>query len=457
MCAGVRAQQTLTLDSCVQMALRSNLEMKGAEKQAEQYRHTQKAYLANFFPNISGRVLDAYNFDGKQTIGLDLMGFVPAGLMEAFAPYTQQMQEVLMQTLTPEQLQALASLDPTIGIDYKIGNVFNAGVSIEQPLYMGGKITAAHRMSKLGARMAQVNKRLTADQVILNTHEAYALLLEATQMHEVALQYDSLLLQLMNDVTAAERHGLGSHNDVLTVQVKKSEAELQVRQAQNAIRLAQMNLCHHIGLPLTEHPVVEPIIPKVINFNAAADVTGRPEYTILELKSQMSAQQIKLTRSDFLPQLGVMLNYDYTHGVKVLDQYVFDRPSATVLVNLTVPLYHANEGYHKVKAARLEHERNLLEQKDLIEQMNLELQQAANLLDESVLELELTTKNLEQAQENLKASRKSYEVGLVQLSDHLMAQTLWQEASSKKVIAQAQVIVNTIKYQKASGQLGIEP
>ena len=455
MCAGLQAQQTLTLDSCLQMALRSNLEKKSAEVQAEQYRHTQKAYLANFFPNISGRVLDAYNFDGKQTIGLDLMSFVPANLQEAFAPYTQQMQEILMQTLTPEQLQALASLDPTIGIDYKIGNVFNASVTIEQPIYMGGKITAAYKMSKLGAQMAQVNKRLTTDQVILNTNEAYALLLEATQMHEVALQYDSLLQQLMNDVTAAERHGLGSHNDVLTVQVKKSEAELQVRQAQNAILLAQMNLCRLIGLPLTEHPRVEPIEPKLIGTHADADLTGRPEYTILELKSQMSAQQVKLTRSDFLPQLGLLFDYGYTHCLTVVDQYLFNKPSATLLLNLTVPLYHANEGYHKVKAAKLEHERNLLEQKDLIEQMKLEVQQTANLLDESILELALTTKNLEQAQENLKASRKSYEVGLESLSDHLMAQTLWQDAYAKKVIAQAQVIVNIVKHQKASGTLGL--
>ncbi len=451
--AQMKAQEVLSLDSCVQMALRSNREIKTAAMQAEQYKHTQKAYLANFFPKFSGRVLDAQSFGGKQELNVDLSKFVPAELQQAMAPHLQKLQQALLQYMTPQELQALAALEPSIAIGYKVGNVFHAGVSLEQPIYMGGKVSAAYNMSKLGAQMAKANQRLTAEQVIVSTTEAYSLLLQASQMHQVALQYDSLLTQLMSDVTAAERHGLRGHNDVLKVQVKKSEAELQVRQAQNAIRLAQMNLCHYIGQSLTSQPQVEPITAEVVPANNDATVTNRAEYNILELKSQLSAQQVKLTRSDFLPQLGLMAHYGYTHGLEVMDQYFFKKPSAAVIVNLTIPLYHANEGYHKVKAAKLEHERTVLENEDLIEKMNLELQQSANALDESILELDLTRKNVEQAQENLRASRKSFDVGLESLSDLLEAQTLWQQAYAKQVIAQAQVIVNTVRYKKASGTL----
>lgn len=451
--AQLKAQEVLTLDSCVQMALRSNREIKSAGMQAEQYKHTQKAYLANFFPKFTGRVLDAQSLSGEQKIHIELSKFVPAELAQAMAPHVQQLQEFLSQYISPQDLQYLASLNPTIGIGYNVGNVFHAGVTLEQPIYMGGKVAAAYNMSKLGAQMAQANQRLTEDQVILSTNEAYALLLQASEMHKVALQYDSLLSQLMSDVTAAERHGLRGHNDVLKVQVKKSEAELQVRQAENAIRLAQMNLCHYIGLPLTAQPMVDPIVAEIVPARNDATIEGRPEYNILELKSQLSAQQVKLTRSDFLPQLGLMAQYGYTHGMEIMGSNLFYKPSGMVMVNLTVPLYHANEGYHKVKAAKLEHERTVLEQEDLIEKMNLELQQAANTLDESILELEMTRKNVEQAEENLKASRKAFDVGLESLSDLMEAQTLWQQAYAKQVIVQAQVIVNTVRYKKASGTL----
>lgn len=447
------AQEVLSLDSCVQMALRNNRELQVAAKQAEQYRHTQKSYFANFFPKFTGNVLDLQSFGGEKELRVDLRKFVPSAISEAVAPLLPQIQQAMAQVLPPEILAGIAGIDPTIGLGYKVGNVFHAGISLEQPLYMGGKISAAYRMSKLGAQMAQVNEALTTDQVILATHEAYALLLQASQMHEVALQYDSLLSQLMNDVKNAERHGLRGHNDVLKVQVKKTEAELQVRQAENGIRLAQMNLCHYIGLPLTAEPQVEALLADASPASKDASITARPEYNLLELKSQLSAEQVKLTRSDFLPQLGVMAHYGYTHGFEVLDQKLFKSPSAAVMVNLTVPIYHANEGYHKVKAAKLEHERTMLEQEDLIEKMNLELQQAANALDESILELELTRRNMESAQENLRASKKSFDLGLESLSELLEAQTLWQQACAKKSVAEVQVIVNTVKYRKASGTL----
>ena len=39
---------------------------------------------------------------------------------------------------------------PGINLDYKIGWVYMGGVQMEQPLYMGGKIRAAYKMSLLG-------------------------------------------------------------------------------------------------------------------------------------------------------------------------------------------------------------------------------------------------------------------------------------------------------------------
>lgn len=449
-CMQAGAQQVLTLDSCVAMALRNNEKIKAAALQTHQYRHTEKSYYANFFPNISGSVTDIHSFEGKRSFDVPLADLVPEDLKGAIGSVLPQMA----QMLPPELLEALVSTSgATLGINYKIGNIFNAAVQVEQPIYMGGKITAAHRMSKLGTRMAQVNEALTADQVIVSTHEAYALLLQATQMHEVALQYDSLLLQLKNDVMNAERHGMCSHNDVLKVDVKKAEAELQLQQAVNGIRLAQMNLCYNIGIPLTELPQVEPLSVVATPASTSASIETRPEYQLLEMKTQLSAEQIKLTRSDFLPRVGMAFNYGYLRGLKLMGQRVFDNPSPMIMLNLTVPIYHAGEGYHKVKAARMEYERTLSEQKDLVQQMNLELQQAANALNESILEQDLTQRNIDSAAENLKARRRSYDLGLETLTEVLEAQTLWQQARAKQVIARAQCIVNMVKYRKACGAL----
>lgn len=52
------------------------------------------------------------------------------------------------------------------------------GVQMEQPLYMGGKIRAAYKMSLLGKEMAQMNENLTATEVIQKTDQAYALVVK---------------------------------------------------------------------------------------------------------------------------------------------------------------------------------------------------------------------------------------------------------------------------------------
>lgn len=444
------AQQVLSLDSCVAMALRNNEKIKAAAKQTQQYRHTEKSYKANFFPNITGSVTDMQNFEGKRSIDIPLTDLVPKELQDALGAVLPMIGPMV----PPEIMAALANTPiPSLGIEYKIGNVFNAGVQLEQPIYMGGKISAAYRMSKLGTKMAQTNEVLTSEQVVVSTHEAYALLLEALQMHEVAVQYDSLLSQLKADVANAERHGMCSHNDVLKVEVKKAEAELQVQQALNGIRLAQMNLCYNIGIPLTEQPHVEPLTVVVSPASNNASVETRPDYQLLEMKSQLAAEQIKLTRSDFLPRVGMMFNYGYLRGINIVGQKLFNNPSASLMVNLTIPIFHAGEGYHKIKAAKMEYERTLSEQKDLVSQMNLELQQAANALNESILEQELTQRNIDSAEENLKARMKSYEVGLETLTELLEAQTLWRQACAKQVVVKAQCIVNMAKYRKASGTL----
>lgn len=456
----VKAQQ-LSLDSCINMALANNREVRAAGLQATQYRHTQKAYYANFFPNIKGSVRDLWS-DTNLRLGTTIDLAAPFKTMPA------EIQQALISHF-PELAKLISGLKPLdVGIDAKVGNIFQAGVTVEQPIYMGGKITAAYKMAKIGRRIAEYNVSLTEDEVIVATHQAYALLLHATQMREVAQNYDSLLCKLMTDVTNAKKHGLRSNNDVLKVKVKKGESELQLRQAENGVVLARMNLCHQIGLPLDS-----PIEVRELDFvnadeadgnvgqapiavsraNGDASITSRPDYAILDQKTELAAQKVKLARSEFLPQLGVMGMFSYQHGVKVMDQYLFRKPSFGVVVNLSIPIYHANEAYHKVRASKLEYERTVMEQQSLIDKMNLQLQQCANKLDEAIMELELTNTALESATENLHANQSAFRNGLGPVSDILEAQTLWQQAYARNVTAKAQLLVASAEYKKACGQL----
>ena len=434
----LHAQELLTLDQCRQLALDNNKRMVAASKQTQAAHYTVKSYKGNFFPNFIASGTGLYSTaDGTFNI--------PGGNLPTLLPDANGQP-------TPNGGFAYF---PGIDLNYKVRTVWMGGIQVEQPIFMGGKILAAYRMATLGKQMAQLNENLTATEVILETDQAYALMIKAQEMDKVAESYHAVLQELMKNVQSAYKHGLKSKNDVLKVQVKLNESELSIRKAENALRLANMNLCHLIGKPLTEtlqisddFPVIEQALETQIN-----DITARPEYSLLNKQVDMAKQQVKLSRSELLPQVGIRGSYDYIHGLKVNEQTLFDKGNFSVMLNVTIPLFHFGERINKVRASKAQLEQVRMEQADLNEKMYLELTQAANNLDEAKLQTALADRSLEQADENRRISKGEYEAGLEPLSDHLEAQALWQQAYETKVDAHFQLYLSYVKYLKAAGIL----
>ena len=432
------AQETLTLGQCRQLALDNNKRMAAANKQTQAASYLQKSYKGNFFPNFMASGTGLYS-SANGTFG------IPGGNLPTF---------VLDATGQPTPNGGFAYF-PGIDLNYKIRTVWMGGIQVEQPIFMGGKILAAYRMATLGKQMALLNETLTASEVILETDQAYALMVKAQEMNKVAKSYNSVLEELMKNVQSAYKHGLKSKNDVLKVQVKLNESELAIRKAENALRLANMNLCHLIGKPLTETLQVSDDFPTIEQHleTQIHDITARPEYGLLNKQVDMAKQKVKLSKSELLPQIGIRGSYDYIHGLKINEQTLFDKGSYSVMLNVTVPIFHFGERINKVRAAKAQLGQTRIEQADLNEKMLLELTQAANNLDEAKLEAALADRSLEQADENRRISRGEYDAGLEPLSDHLEAQALWQQAYETKVDAHFQLYLNYIKYLKAAGHL----
>jgi outer membrane protein TolC len=446
----------LTLSACLERALAYNKTLIAARKSAERYGYLTKSYRANFFPNFKLTGADVYsNSRGALSIA---GGYLPTYTFNATAG-----------TLVPNVVTD-ATGAPVMGADgvpvfkeyayfpdqditYKVGNIVQAGITVEQPIYMGGKVTAAYRMARIGAQMAEQNTELQESEVVVKTEQAYMLVVKTSELQRVAQRYNTMLQELLANVQSAYKHGMTSNNDVLKVQVKLNESELKLRQAENAGRLAQMNLCHVIGLPLDSTVAVrkEDIMGMPEVPSARADVTSRPEYSILDGQVALAAQQVKLDRSDYLPQVAVAGAYSYVHGFEVNDKDLFYKPSYGVMLSVSVPLFHFGEGLNKVRASRKEQERIAAQRDELIEQMQLELVQAANNLDEAFLEVTLTEKSMEAADENLRTGAREYELGLESLVNYMEAQTMWQQAYADKIDARCRLFLAGTAYRKAAG------
>ena len=455
--AGAYAQEgarNITLQQAREMALEHNKEIAKSKLTLEQTRNDAKAYKTNFFPRINVTLADLYStYKGDLTIA---GGHLPIYMMNpATGTY---LPNVSMGADGNYILNQYADF-PSQKIDYKIGNIFLATVSLTQPIYMGGKITAAYRMASRGAEMAEENIRLTESQVIVQTDEAYMQAVLARQLADVARSYKQLLDELLKNVESAVNHGLKTRNDLQKVQVKLGEAELAIIRADNATRLSTMNLCHLMGLPLETQLTPQP--PLGGEMDAAVlplkgdggAVAARPEAAILQAKTDIAKQQIKLTRSDFMPQLALFAGYSYANGVKVSGSRLLDSGAAAVGATLKLPIVTFGERIYKARSAKARYQIAQTEQQNLTEQMQLELAQADNNFAEAQTELSITERNLEQAEENMRLARKQYDVGTEPLSQLLDAQAQWQQASANHVKAKCQLQVAYTKLLKAGGRL----
>ncbi len=443
--------QMLTIDQCRDMALQHNKDKQSAQLTTQQAQLTVESTKALFLPDFSFVGFGLYD-TAKGSMSYGLTG-LKQGLTQAV------MGGVQTGVLTPQLGQWMgqvgAAMPDQLGIDYKVGFVYSGSLVMKQPLYMGGKIRTGLEMSKMGVKMAEQNERMTDAEVIQSVNEAYANCVKAKELQTVAERYKVLLQELEKNVQSAIRHGLKIKNDETKVQVKLNEVELQIRRAENAQRLAIMNLCHITGQPLTSQLTVSSEYPVVDDAStlATADVMQRPEYALLDYKAQMAAQQVKMAKADMLPQVALLAKYGYSHGVKLNDEHLLDGLDFAAGVTVSVPIYHFGERQNKVKIAKAKQLQVEVERDNKAELMQLEIARAANNLDEARLEVELSERSLSQAEENMRLSRQQYDAGVEPLSDYLESQAMWQKAYQTKVDAHFQLYLSSVAYMKACGRL----
>ena len=413
------AQTRLTLDACIEQAEANNKALAAADRQLAAAQFDFRSARANFFPSFSATGTGLYSTaDG----GLDIAGGALPVLGVDGMP------------------TGGTALFPGLNLAYEVGWVYGGGITLEQPLYMGGKVRTGYRMARIGSEMAEQNRRLTRSEVIVSTSRAYASVIRAREMRQVAERYHALLTELLRSVESARKHGLKPQNDVLKVRVKLNESELNLRRTENALRLATMNLCHLIGRP-----------PQVQFALVEFHLMARPEYRLLDRKAELAREQLRLARSERLPQVGLVGNYGYLHGVELNGQNLLGGWAFTAGVQVSVPIFHFGGRSNKVRSARARFEQ--AQRLDGGELLQLEATQAANNLDEAQLEIRLAESSLAAADENLRLSRRQYEAGVETLSDHLEAQAMWQQAHRTEVEARIDGYLRWLEYRKAAGLL----
>lgn len=478
----VQAQQTLTLDSCRAMALRNNKTLSASRLQLDMARYNKKAAKTKYLPHISAlggyeltsREISLLSKDQKSALsnaGTNTTGALHNDIAGALTNLAQQ------GILTPEQASNLGGMFGQVGS--KIGEAVNhvgqnivdafrtdtrqmyaLSVMLTQPIYMGGAIIAANRMADIGEEMAQNNIEASTQNTLHSIDQAYWTVVSVRHKKQLAESYLAVVKKLDDDVSKMIREGVATRADGLKVDVKVNEAEMSLTQAENGLALAKMLLCQLCGMDVDSDITLadenaDNIVEQADDAQAdrAVAMENRPELKLLQNSADMSRQATKLVRAAYLPQVLLTGGYVATNP-NVFNG--FERKLSgmwNVGVMVRVPLWNWMEGTYKVRASRIATTIVELERDDIREKIDLQVSQSQFKVKEANRRLAMATKNVENAEENLRCANLGFKEGVIPTTDVMAAQTAWVQAQSQKIDAEVDVKMSQVNLKKALGVL----
>lgn len=471
--SGIQAQRTLNLDSCRTLALSNNKELRMSKEKVNAAHYQQKAAFTNFLPKID--MMGTYMRTEKEISLLsDDQKSAISNIGTAVAPMGQKLQQILSSdpSLAP-LLTPLQSVMGTLpGALNQVGqgmvdalrtdtrNMFGGMVTLTQPIFMGGKIIAYNKITKFAEQLAESQHATELQDVILNTDQAYWQVISLANKKKLAESFLDLVKKLDSDVSKMVAEGVATKADELSVKVKVNEAEMTLTKVENGLSLSKMVLCQLCGIPLdtpitlADESMENITLPDTyIEGNVNTALSNREELKSLELASKIYRQKVNVTRSEFLPSVGLTATYLVTNPSLVNGFERKMRGMWGVGMMVKIPVFHWGEGIYKVKAAKAE--ANIAQYKldDVKEKVELQVTQATYKVNEATKKLAMAEKNMAKADENLRYANLGFQEGVIPTSNVLEAQTAWLSAQSGKIDAQIDVKMSEIYLNKSMGTL----
>jgi len=381
----------------------------------------------------------------------------------AFAQYLPKVDGSF--TLLHMQTQDLLEIGDVLGVSLQTRGTFLAGVSVTQPLYVGGQITAANRLARIGQTVSEEQKRKTRQQVIADVDNAYYTLISVRSKVRMLEAYSRQMQGLYDQVKLGVDVQMATTNDLLRISTKQNEISYQLQKARNGEQLCGLALAYAIGADMDQTIIPSDTVLQSQNLGLSEDFSARPDLHLLQQQVKANEVMVKKERSNYLPTLALLGSYSYhdnlrlkgnlnlPHGTALDYHYTFSGSCPYALLSLRMPLFHWGAELKKVKKAKLNLADSKLQLQQMERGMRIEVRKAVQNVTDAQRMVETATTGRQQADENLRVMRQKYDNQMCTMTDLLDAQSQWQQSRSNLIEAQTQLKIYETEYLRVTGQL----
>lgn len=411
--------KTLTLDQAVSIAMEKNRDIEKAREYAQ--------YVQGKYVEERAAALPQLSLDGSVLASKDESRKI-AG--------------------TPAQRQFSRAVDLTLS----------------QPLYTWGKLSAGIRAAEIGLKTAGEQLRLYRQAAYRDVVAACHDIQLARELHRLAQENRSQKQRHLDEAGRRFGAGVATDYDVLAAEVAAENTVPEVIRSENGVRMARERLRFLLALEgeevdvagTLEEPAAMHLLPA--NYDEALQIAGtrRPELSDLRLRIGIYDELVTIAAADGKPRLDLK-------GAAGWHWASLDDPGPPVEASgaawnvglfLTYPFFDGLKTSGRVAQARSDLRTKRIEEAKLLDAIALEVRQAEYSYREAAEILKALSGTVKQAERLVQMAEKGYEFGVKIRLEVDDAQLNLLQARSNRARAQRDFRVAQVNYLWAIGTAG---
>lgn len=417
MCAvnGGRAQNKLSLDDCIAIALNENPTIKVADMEISRMDYSKKEVLGQLLPSVSFGA--QYNrMLAKQVAYMNMDGFGALG-----GGGNDSDKEP-----SPESRAGSSKSDRGSGIKMGLDNSFSTGFSASLPL-IAPQLWKSLKLSDSQILQSVEQARLSKLELINQVKSAYYTLLLAKDSQRVIQEsYD--MAALTHDIyTKKYEAGAASDYDVLRTSVAMKNVEPDLLQADIAIKQARLQLMVLMGIDIDSASSTLDIAGQLADYEGTMydeamainpDYSANSSIVMNKLQTRVLENALTVQKMSWLPTLALTANYNWTSSSNgsPFKNFRWD-PYSVVGLTLSVPLFEGGQRYTRIKQARIQVQEMEWQRQNLERSVSMQVNLAIDNINKNVRQISSSSESVKQADKAHDIMERSFEIGAASYLD----------------------------------------
>lgn len=230
-------------------------------------------------------------------------------------------------------------------------NPLSYGLSVEQPLYRGGRTVAGTSRARNVVLSERQRLRSVEQQVLLDAATAYMNVLRDTAVVELTIKNEQVLRRELDATRDRAAVGDANRTDVAQAEARLAGAiagRIQAAGALESTRAVYLRVIGHRPENLQRPPPAE-ALPQSLDDARRLTEERNPDVLSATYLERAAQDDVRLSRGELLPTLS--LNGQVEHREDTVTSGT-DTDSASVVAQLNIPLYQAGGPSARVRRAK---------------------------------------------------------------------------------------------------------